>query len=238
MQRARNDASRKLPPRLGDWSGPRKMKRGYSPGKRAGAPFGVQKRRDVKKAFVAGATGYTGRSVVSELRAAGVQTWAHVRPDSSRLGEWRARFEAIGAVVDTTPWEERAFKARLAELRPDLVFALLGTTRARARAAAADASYEAIDYGLTALLLRATHGGAPHARFVYLSAIGVSGPSRNPYMDVRWRIEQEVLRSGIEYVITRPSFITGADRDEHRPGERAAALVVNGALQMLGAIGL
>ena len=34
-------------------------------------------------AFVAGATGYTGREVVRLLAERGVRTLAHVRPDSS-----------------------------------------------------------------------------------------------------------------------------------------------------------
>ena len=39
-------------------------------------------------AIVLGATGLTGRFVVSHLVRAGVRTIAHVRPDSPRLREW------------------------------------------------------------------------------------------------------------------------------------------------------
>ena len=54
-------------------------------------------------AFVAGATGFTGREVVAELVRRGVRTLAHVRPDSSRLDEWRERFEAMGLSLRLRP---------------------------------------------------------------------------------------------------------------------------------------
>ena len=48
-------------------------------------------------AFVAGATGYTGVQVVRQLaaleRTPPLRVVAHVRPDSTRLAEWRTRFE-------------------------------------------------------------------------------------------------------------------------------------------------
>ena len=90
----------------------------------------------VHVAFVAGATGYTGREVVRELRARGIETIAHVRPDSPTLARWRDEFEALGARVDTTPWDEAAMRATFDAFRPTLVFALIGTTRARAARAA------------------------------------------------------------------------------------------------------
>src|SRR5688500_19568292 len=106
------------------------------------------------RAFVAGATGYTGREVVRELRAHGVAAVAHVRPDSPKLGEWEARFQAHYAVVDTTPWELHALRETLQTWQPTHVFALLGTTRKRMSSAPQD-SYENVDYGLSAMLMQA-----------------------------------------------------------------------------------
>jgi uncharacterized protein YbjT (DUF2867 family) len=193
-------------------------------------------------AFVAGATGYTGREVVRALRARGVRTIAHVRPDSSRLDEWRARFEAQGAEVDATPWSEEAMIAAFSRLRPTIVFALLGTTRARAREAerrggdAARESYEAVDYGLTAMLLHAAAALDPKPRFVYLSSLGVSDSARGAYFEVRARLERELAASGLPHVIARPSFITGEEeRDVARPLERIGAGVSDA---LLGAVAL
>jgi uncharacterized protein YbjT (DUF2867 family) len=189
-------------------------------------------------AFVAGASGYTGRSVVQVLRERGVRTFAHVRPDSPRLADWQRRFAELEAAVDTTPWEEASLRVTLARIRPSLVFALLGTTARRSRRArmqGRNESYDAVDYGLSVLLLRAAIASGAHPRFVYLSAIGAAARTRSAYMAVRWRVEEEIRRSGLPWLIARPSFITGADRDESRPLERVGAALADAAL-LFGAL--
>lgn len=157
---------------------------------------------------------------------------AHVRSDSPRLDEWRQRFEALGARVDTTGWDEAAMTATLRELAPNVVFALLGTTRARGRATHGTDTYESVDYGLTALLLRAVVASGLRPRFVYLSAVGVTPDTQNPYLAVRARLERELVESGLPYTIARPSFITGPDRDDGRLGERAGSAAVDAALSV------
>lgn len=194
------------------------------------------------RAFVAGATGLTGRTVVSELRKQGVPTIAHVRPDSRELASWRARFEELRAEVDTTPWEEGALTAALLERAPSVVFALLGTTKKRARAAAAAGrdpaaeSYERVDYGLTAMLRRACEGSGHGPRFVYLSAVGVSDRSGNPYYTARARIERELREGALPYTVVRPSFITGP-REDTRPAESAGAVVTDALVGVAGVFG-
>jgi nucleoside-diphosphate-sugar epimerase len=193
------------------------------------------------RAFVAGATGYVGREVVAELRARGVATWAHVRPDSSRLAEWQRRFAALGVTVDSTSWNDDSMTARLQEIGPTHVFALLGTTRARAtaaaRAGAAPADYAAVDYGLSALLLRAASAVQPAPRFLYLSSAGVREGTRNPYLAARVRLERELRAAPVHYVVARPAFITGADREESRPAERWGARIGDALLAVAGALG-
>jgi uncharacterized protein YbjT (DUF2867 family) len=184
----------------------------------------------VQIAFVAGATGYTGREVVRVLVGRGVRTVAHVRPDSPRLEEWRQRFEGAGAAVDSTPWVDAEMVHTLSTLQPTHVFSLLGTTRARRRESAtrgATESYEAIDFGLTAMLIRAAVASGSKPRFVYLSSMGVREHTSNAYLAARWRAESLLHASGLPYIIARPSFITGPGRDESRPLERAGAAVVD-----------
>lgn len=190
-------------------------------------------------AFVAGATGYTGRAVVEQLVASGVRTVAHVRPDSSRRGEWEARWRALGAEVDATPWELPALTHTLEQLRPTLVFALLGTTRARAHREGKGAieGYEAVDYGLTMMLRDAAQASGQRPRFVYLSAAGLKDDTTNPYMAVRARVERALREGELPYTLARPSFITGSDRDEPRLGERIGAGVADGVLAFAGLLG-
>lgn len=181
-------------------------------------------------AFVVGATGYVGREVVRALVAQGVRTLAHVRPDSPQRARWSSEFAREGAEVDVTAWQQEAFTSRLAALQPDLVFALLGTTRARAAREGISDAYERIDYGLTAITLKAARASGARPRFVYLSALGARESTRNPYLAVRGRLETALLASTLPYLIARPAFITGADREEFRPAERLAAVALDAAL--------
>ena len=195
----------------------------------------------IERGFVAGATGLTGRGVVRHLLARGAEAIAHVRPDARELAAQRAAFEALGARVDTTPWDEAAMTETLRRLAPSAVFALLGTTRKRAKAEGARdaaAAYEAIDYGLTALLRRAAEASGVRPRFVYVSMVGLdrSRDSKNPYTQVRVRIERELVAGALPYTIVRPSLIIG-DRDDARAGESLAAGALDGALGLVGALG-
>lgn len=188
-------------------------------------------------AFVAGATGYTGRAVVERLRAAGIPTTAHVRPDSDRLEEWERRFGELGARVDTTEWSEHAMTATIARLEPTHVFALLGTSRKRARHSSREeerrAPYEAVDYALTSMLLKACVASGIRPRFVYLSSLGADASARNAYLRVRGRLERELRDSGIDFVVFRPSFITGPDREERRVAERIGAWVTDAMVRLM-----
>ncbi len=191
-------------------------------------------------AFVAGATGYTGREVVPLLVERGVRTVAHVRPDSANADGWRERFEAAGAAVDNTPWGDAEMTQALSALQPTHVFSLLGTTRARRRAAAARGSaesYASIDYGLTSLLIRAAIASGSRPRFVYLSSLGVREHATSPYLVARWRAESLLRASGLPFTIARPSFITGPGRDESRPLERVGAAAGNVAGFLLRVVG-
>ena len=187
-------------------------------------------------AFVAGATGYAGREVVRALRARGARVHAHVRPDSARLAEWRERFGELGAVIDVSPWDAHAITGTISRIQPTHVFALLGTTRARARAEPG-ASYETVDYGLTHTLIQATTQAAPDALFVYLSALGARAGARSAYLAVRGRIEQELQTSTLRHLVARPALITGPDRDDRRPAEQLAARIVDAALSAARSVG-
>jgi nucleoside-diphosphate-sugar epimerase len=187
-------------------------------------------------AFIAGATGYTGRSVVTECVSAGLTTVAHVRPDSSRRDHWTSQFEGQGATVDTSPWTAEGITAAFAAHSPDIVFALLGTTKAREGKDGAS-TYQAVDFALTMLLIDAACAMDPKPTFVYLSAMGADGRPINEYMRIRVKLEAIIAERGLDHVLARPGFITGTDRGEDRPGERIGAVVSDGLLGVLSALG-
>ena len=186
-------------------------------------------------AWVAGATGFVGRSVVGKLVARGTRTIAHVRPDSTRIAEWRQRFTNLGAETDATAWDARAIAERLRSTKATHVFCLIGTTRKRAKADKVEGDiYQAIDLGLTRTLVEAARAAETRPRFVYLSSVGADPTARSAYMKARGEAEQVVRESGLPWRIARPSFITGPGRDDSRPGERAASAVSDGLLAVVG----
>ncbi len=194
--------------------------------------------------FVAGATGYTGRFVVEALRKLRIETHAHVRPDSKEIARWQDEFGAMGARVDLTPWDQDTMNDRIRTIDPTIVFALLGTTKKRAKLVAAagsnrnDETYEKIDYALTLMLLDAVRASGLQPRFVYLSSVGVPAkPSSNAYLDVRRRVEEQLTTGSVPYTIARPSFIHGPDRDDARPAETLFAKVTDAAVSFAGALG-
>ena len=174
-------------------------------------------------AFVAGATGYTGRAVVHALAQAGIETHAHVRPDSKRLSEWTEQFTLWGAQIDTTPWDQEVMTKRLSELNPNAVFGCLGTTKKRIAQDAVQgeaSSYQIVDYGMTVMLHQAAQSCSSSPRFVYVSSAGSKPGGQGSYLGARYAVEQTLIQSELPYTIARPSFITGPGRDEDRPAER------------------
>ena len=185
-------------------------------------------------AFVAGATGLTGRHVVAALREAGVQTTAHVRPDSSRLEHWSRHFESLGVNLSTAAWDPQAMCDELTALRPNLVFSLLGTTKRRTKDG--DGDYQTVDYGLTHCLMKAAESIDPAPLFIYLSAAGVSDSSTSAYYIARAQVERELGAGELRTLIARPSFILG-DRDQARFSEDYGAPLVDGLLAVAGWVG-
>ena len=189
-------------------------------------------------AFVAGATGFVGRALVQALVARGVDTTAHVRPDSGRLAEWRDKLAALGAKVDATPWDDAALTATLRTLAPTHVFCTIGTTRNRAKADQISGDiYQAVDVGLTRMLVTAAVGSGARPRLVVLSSVGASPKSASAYLKARAQAEGFAIESGLSWAIARPSFIVGDGREDRRRAEDATAAVANGLLGMLGALG-
>ncbi|PKN56250.1 MAG: epimerase [Deltaproteobacteria bacterium HGW-Deltaproteobacteria-14] len=194
-------------------------------------------------AFVAGATGYTGQAVVRHLVGLGVRAIAHVRPDSSRHSEWHSEFTSLGAEVCSAAWSGAELTEAVRDLGATEVYGLVGTTMKRARELgrrggdAAAASHDAVDFGLTKHLVDACVAAGTRPWLVYLSSVGASPSARGSYLRARGRAEAAVEASGLPWTTLRASFITGPDRGESRPAERASAAVGDGVLALAALFG-
>lgn len=195
--------------------------------------------------FVVGATGYVGAAVVEEAaRREHVRlVTAHVRPGSERAAEASERFARAGDLVaiDRSPLDADGLDAALAGSEPTHVFLCHGTTAKRGKAEGLDSPYEAIDVGITELVVSALLRRAPSpdlgARVVYLSSVGTSPRARSPYLAARWRAEEVVRGSGLPYTICRAPLLTGPDRRESRPAETWGKRLADPLLGALGLIG-
>ena len=170
----------------------------------------------------------------------GSRWWRTSVPKSRSLTSLTAHFEELGAQVNTTPWGSGQFASEMEKHGVTHIYALLGTTKAKARAARKDgvqADYEAVDRGMTLECLNAAMQMSTPPVFVYLSAAGVSASSRSPYMRVRWEVEERIRSSGLPFVIAHPALITGPDREEHRPLERFGDVASRGIFALARGIG-
>lgn len=189
-------------------------------------------------AFVAGATGYTGRAVVAELAKRGIPTTAHVRPGSPGKSALEGSFSETEVSILECEWTAHEMEQALEQIKPDLVFALLGTTSRRAKREGITGDiYQQVEGRLTSMLLDATAKCSPNARFVFLSSLGTKEDSKNRYLKVRAELERSIEASGVAYTIARPSFITGTDREEFRAGERIAARAADALLGVAALFG-
>ena len=185
-------------------------------------------------AYVLGATGFVGREVVRQLCVRATKVVAHVRPDSSKLGEWSKTLGAFGADIDSSPWDAAAMARAIDRIAATQVYILIGTTRGKAKADSIEGDiYEKVDLGLTKIAVEAAQQSKQKPRLVYLSGIGASASARGAYMRARGKAEDAVRGSGVPWVIARPAITTG-DRDESRAGERTAAIVGDGMLAVAG----
>jgi NADH dehydrogenase len=152
------------------------------------------------KILVTGATGFIGPKVVHALRAQDRDVRALVRrPErATQLANWGVEL-ATGDLTD--PASLRAAVAGCTHVL-HLVAILTGRP----------ADFERVmTQGTKDLVAAAKAQGVE--RFVLMSALGTSDTSKDtvPYYAAKWAEEREVVDSGLDYTIFRPSFVFGRD---------------------------
>lgn len=140
--------------------------------------------------LIVGATGYIGRAVVAETVRQGYRTIAVVRsrkPDS--------RFE--GAEVVVADVGDPASMAQVFARKVDVVISCLATRSGVPK------DFDDIDYVATLNVLNAALA-AGAGKFILLSAICVRKPEL-PLQLAKLKMEDALMRSGIDYTIVRPT---------------------------------
>jgi uncharacterized protein YbjT (DUF2867 family) len=150
------------------------------------------------KILVTGATGFIGPRIVHALRAQERDVRVLVRkPErAAQLAGWGAEL-AVGDITDPASLEAALagcthvvhLVAIIAGSRPDFERVMTQGTKHLVAAAKAEGVEQ----------------------FVLMSALGTSETSKDtvPYYAAKWAEEQEVIASGLDYTIFRPSFVFG-----------------------------
>jgi nucleoside-diphosphate-sugar epimerase len=159
------------------------------------------------KAFVAGATGFTGRAVQNlDSSAFGLALKLHVRTNSPSQKVLAHDPRIVQCSLDDP------LSLAGSMVGHDAVIQLIGTVRKRFDA---NTNYETVDLATTRKLLEAAQKvGVRH--FVLLSSSGAS-LAAGSYLATKKRTEELVQASRIPFTIVRPGFIAGNAKMTERP---------------------
>lgn len=145
---------------------------------------------------VVGATGFVGRNVVAGLAASGYRVRALSR-SGARRAEWPASVETGSADVETGAGLDEGMAGADAAVH---LVAIPREGRGR--------TFEEVNVrGVSRTLAAAERAGV--RRFVHLSALGATPEPRYHYLSSKWRGEELVRHSGLDWVILRPSLLFG-----------------------------
>jgi uncharacterized protein YbjT (DUF2867 family) len=167
-----------------------------------------------KTAIILGATGLTGRLLLSRLIADDSYTSIKLFSRKASGNTSPKIKEFVGDMLQLEHFKN--------DFTADEVFCCIGTTSAKTKDRAV---YRAIDFGipLTAAKL-AKENDIPS--FMVISAMGSNAKSKVFYNRTKGEMEQAVLDQNIPHTyILRPSLIIG-ERDEMRFGESLAAVLM------------
>jgi uncharacterized protein YbjT (DUF2867 family) len=145
---------------------------------------------------VVGATGFVGSHVVPHLAAAGHRVIAISR-QGTRRDDWTDRVEARRADIDTGVGLEGALEGA------DAVVHLVAIPRETGGRRFEETNVR----GTGRVVIAAEHAGV--RRIVHLSVLGVSDDPKLGYLHSKWRGEQLVRESALEWVVLRPSLLFG-----------------------------
>ena len=149
--------------------------------------------------LVTGGTGYVGSFIVPRLKERGgtvrllIHDPRHVPPMLHAGG-----YELVEGNVTRPETLSAAFEG------VDAVVHLVAVIKERG-----EITFERVNYGGTVNVVEAAKAAGVR-RFLHMSANGARADPRYPYLDTKYRAQEHVRASGLDYTIFQPSVIFGA----------------------------
>ena len=155
------------------------------------------------RVFVTGGTGFVGRALIQALRAEGHVVRCLVRRGSEPSLKGLEAIERVEGDVLARRTLNEAMSGC------DAVIHLVGIIREHPATAV---TFERLHVDATVnVLAAATTTGV--RRVVHMSALGTRPSARSRYHQTKWRAEEAVRSSGLDWTILRPSIIYGPGDD-------------------------
>lgn len=152
------------------------------------------------RVFVTGGTGFVGNHLVNALLEDGYQVRCLVRPDSEKK---------LARRHDVELWPGDIFdgEARLADGMEDCqaVIHLIGIIREFPRKGI---TFERLHHQATVQVVNAAQA-AGIKRYIHMSSLGTRPNARSRYHQTKYKAEEYVRRSGLDFTIFQPSVIFG-----------------------------
>lgn len=146
---------------------------------------------------ITGSTGFVGRHVARELCSRGLKVRCLVRPTSDLTPLSGLDIETCQGDVTDQASIETALRNVTTVVH---LAAIIRETK--------DTTFEAINLVGTQNVLHAAKKVGVK-RFIYMSNLGAAPDRRFPLLYTKWRAEEDVRNSGIDFVILRPSVMFG-----------------------------
>lgn len=147
------------------------------------------------KIFVAGGTGFVGEHLVRELLGSGHSVRLLVHSHGTSGGEVE---QVTGDITRPETFESSVSGC-------DAVINLVGIIR---ESPSRGVTFEKLHVQATAAMLKAA-STAGIRRYLQMSALGTRPDAVSAYHRTKWRAEEQVRESGLEWTIFRPSLIFG-----------------------------
>ncbi len=170
--------------------------------------------------LIFGSTGRTGRCLLDLVAQRELAAVAHVRPGHGDLAAWRQRLEILELGILTTPFRQSALVDAFQRLQPSHLFNLLGSSPARLAPVDGkppnpfEEGYQAVDVGLTGMLVRACAVLESPPRMLMVSSLEADRRSRCPFHAAKGVAEEFLIESGVPYTIVR---VGGLVEDDEGP---------------------